>query len=99
MVRIWRNKSRIRQNMVDQNIIEPAQQLSWFKSLKDNRRCEYRVFFQDDQPVGMLYFSEIEKESCSWGCYIGEDRVWPGSGIILELAALDYVFKILKKKD
>ena len=38
----------------------------------------------------MLYFVDITKKECSWGCYVGEEAVWPGSGILLEVAALDF---------
>jgi UDP-4-amino-4,6-dideoxy-N-acetyl-beta-L-altrosamine N-acetyltransferase len=84
--------------MIDDTIIEIEKQLQWFQSLKGNNEKEYLVFYQDEKPIGMLYFSNIVEESCHWGGYIGEDTVWPGSGLILGFAALEYAFGIMKKK-
>ncbi|GAB3443572.1 UDP-4-amino-4,6-dideoxy-N-acetyl-beta-L-altrosamine N-acetyltransferase [Massilia solisilvae] len=94
-IRVWRNKSRIRENMLDDTLIEADQQRRWFDSLGQATDRQYRVFLQDDKPVGMLYFSDIGSSACHWGCYIGEDAVWPGSGLILEIAALDFAFGTL----
>lgn len=81
--------------MLDNSEITADQQLRWFKSLSLDKSKIYLVFFQDEIPIGMLYFSELNIQSCNWGCYIGEDAVWPGSGLILELAALDFAFNCL----
>lgn len=94
-IRIWRNKPRIRENMLDDTLIDTDKQLRWFEGLQKSADRHYRLFLQDDRPIGMLYFSNIESEACHWGCYIGEDAVWPGSGLILEIAALDYSFSTL----
>lgn len=95
-IRQWRNKPRIRENMLDDTLIDPNQQSQWFDSLDKLIDKRYLVFLQNDKPIGMLYFSDIDNKRCNWGCYIGEDAVWPGSGLILEIAALDFAFNILK---
>lgn len=95
-IRVWRNSPRVRVNMLDDTVIEPAQQERWFDSLEKSKDKQYMVFHQDSKPIGMLYFSDISEESCVWGCYIGEEAVWPGSGVILSVAALEYAFNILK---
>lgn len=94
-IRRWRNSARVRENMLDDTLIEPLQQKQWFESLAKSKDKQYMVFRQDARPIGMLYFSEINKQSCSWGCYIGEEAVWPGTGVLLSLAALDYAFNTL----
>lgn len=94
-VRGWRNLPRIRNNMLTNSIISSEQQIKWFESLVADKSRLYFVFFQDANPIGMLYFVDITKEDCSWGCYIGEDAVWPGSGLLLEVAALDFALKKL----
>jgi UDP-4-amino-4,6-dideoxy-N-acetyl-beta-L-altrosamine N-acetyltransferase len=71
------------------------QQKKWFEGLANDSTRKYMVFFQDETPIGLLYFSSITRESCEWGCYIGEEAVWPGSGLLLEVAALDYAFNTL----
>lgn len=95
-IRIWRNSPRVRSNMLDDTEIKIQQQKQWFESLATSNDKQYKVFYQNLKPVGMLYFSDISKESCSWGCYIGEEAVWPGTGVLLSIAALDYAFDILE---
>ena len=95
-IRQWRNSPRVRENMLDDTMIEPLHQEQWFEGLAKSKDKQYRVFHQDSRPIGMLYFSDINKNSCSWGCYIGEQAVWPGTGVLLSVAALDYAFNILK---
>lgn len=97
-IRLWRNQPRVRQNMLDDTIIDSQQQKQWFENLSKNKNKIYKVFYQNWKPVGMLYFSDINTESCSWGCYIGEEAVWLGTGMLLSIAALDYAFNDLNIK-
>ncbi len=94
-VRGWRNQARISRNMISDAQITREQQKQWFDGLANDPTRKYMVFFQDETPIGLLYFSSITRESCEWGCYIGEEAVWPGSGLLLEVAALDYAFNTL----
>lgn len=95
-IRVWRNSPRVRENMLDDTEIGREQQGIWFASLEKQHDKLYKVFCQNSKPVGMLYFSDINNESCTWGCYIGEEAVWPGSGVLLSIAALDFAFLSLK---
>jgi len=95
-VRFWRNKPRIRKNMISTAEISASDQLRWFEELQKDKQRQYFVFYQDLRPAGMLYFTDISETECSWGCYLGEDAVWPGSGLLLEVAALDFAFNILR---
>jgi UDP-4-amino-4,6-dideoxy-N-acetyl-beta-L-altrosamine N-acetyltransferase len=95
-VRGWRNQPRISRNMISDAQITREQQKKWFEGLANDSTRKYMVFFQDETPIGLLYFSSITRESCEWGCYIGEEAVWPGSGLLLEVAALDYAFNTLE---
>ncbi len=92
-VRNWRNKPRIRQNSLDDSVISSEQQLNWFNGLLGDNARKYFIIHLDGRPVGVLNFFEIlEGESCKWGCYIGEERVWPGMGLVLNFASLEYAF-------
>lgn len=95
-IRTWRNSKRVRENMLDDSTIEPHQQRIWFDNLSKTTSKEYKVFYQDSKPIGMLYFSDIDQHSCVWGCYIGEEAIWPGTGVLLAIAALDYAFNHLE---
>ena len=81
--------------MLTNNLITSGQQIKWFESLAKDKSRLYFVFSQSQKPIGMLYFTDITVKDCSWGCYIGEEAVWPGSGLLLEVAALDYAFEKL----
>ena len=97
----WRNLPHIRANMHSTNEISWQQHLSWFETLKNDSKRQFFVFLQNERPVGVLNFTlvdaienphELTTPCLEWGCYIGEDNVWPGSGLLLEIAALDYAF-------
>lgn len=95
-IRAWRNSPRVRENMLDDTEIGAEQQERWFKSLAKQHDKLYMVFCQNSKPVGMLYFSDINDKYCTWGCYIGEEAIWPGTGVLLAIAALDYAFNHLE---
>ena len=97
----WRNLPHIRENMHSTDEISWQQHLSWFEALKQNSQKQFFVFLQNERPIGVLNFTsvdavenntELAAPCLEWGCYIGEDNVWPGSGLLLEVAALDYAF-------
>lgn len=85
----WRNKPHIRQNMHNKNEISWQDHKTWFKQLQRNADSTYLVLWQNNRPVGSLYFTK-DQNSLNWGCYLGELNVWPGSGLLLEISALDY---------
>lgn len=98
LVRCWRNTPRVSANMFDTSIVEQEQQQRWFQSLQQDQNQKQFVFYQNRRPIGMLSFKAIQSDGlCSWGCYLGETNVWPGSGLVLEAAALDYAFHTLNE--
>ena len=92
----WRNQPHIRQNMHNPETITWAQHEAWFGALENDANRDFFVFYQNDRPIGVLNFTEHQSTSYTleWGCYIGEDDVWPGSGLLLEIAALEYALNI-----
>ena len=87
----WRNSQRIKQNMHNDAPVKWQEHCVWFEKFQgDNSRLFY-VFLQNQRPIGVLNFSGLQTPRPAWGCYLGETNVWPGSGIILELAALDFI--------
>lgn len=86
----WRNQGEIRRNMHSDAPISWDEHLNWYEAQKLNPKRRFYVFFQDSRPIGVLNFSQIAEGVLEWGCYIGETNVWPGSGLLLEIAALDY---------
>lgn len=90
MIWQWRNKDRIRNNMITVEPIPWKEHLNWFINMRSKKDQHYFMYCVDQKPFGVLYFVEINSESCFWGCYVGEDAVFPGSGLILAVAALDF---------
>ncbi|MGS2720412.1 UDP-4-amino-4,6-dideoxy-N-acetyl-beta-L-altrosamine N-acetyltransferase [Paraglaciecola aestuariivivens] len=86
----WRNSPRIKQNMHNDAPVKWEEHCAWFESLQKNSSRQFFVFLQNQRPIGVLNFSDMHTATPEWGCYLGETNVWPGSGIILEFAALDF---------
>ncbi|MBV2127870.1 UDP-4-amino-4,6-dideoxy-N-acetyl-beta-L-altrosamine N-acetyltransferase [Arsukibacterium indicum] len=85
----WRNQPSIRQNMHNSKEISWPEHQAWFAQLPDSGKTFY-IFRQNERPIGALYFDPVGDCGLEWGCYLGETDVWPGSGLMLEIAALDY---------
>ena len=82
--------------MHNQAEITWAQHETWFNTLENDANRRFFVFYQNDRPIGVLNFAERQSSpyTLEWGCYIGEDDVWPGSGLLIEIAALEYALNI-----
>jgi UDP-4-amino-4,6-dideoxy-N-acetyl-beta-L-altrosamine N-acetyltransferase len=86
----WRNSQRIKQNMHNDALVKWQEHCVWFEKFQTDPSRNFYVFLQNQRPIGVLNFSGLNTPTPEWGCYLGETNVWPGSGIILELAALDF---------
>jgi UDP-4-amino-4,6-dideoxy-N-acetyl-beta-L-altrosamine N-acetyltransferase len=86
----WRNSQRIKQNMHNDAPVTWQEHCTWFEKLQTDLSRKFYVFLQNQRPIGVLNFSGLDTPTPEWGCYLGETNVWPGSGIILEAAALDF---------
>ncbi|MFT5923071.1 MAG: UDP-4-amino-4,6-dideoxy-N-acetyl-beta-L-altrosamine N-acetyltransferase [Paraglaciecola sp.] len=85
----WRNSPRIMQNMHNSAPVKWQEHCAWFDKLEVDNTRQFYIFLQNQRPIGVLNFSDMHTPTPQWGCYLGETNVWPGSGIMLELAALD----------
>lgn len=94
----WRNQPHIRANMHHPEPISWAEHQNWFRSLQQDNTRRFFVFYQDGRPIGVLNFSALDTDMPEWGCYLGESDVWPGSGLLLEVAALDYAAKLISAR-
>ena len=86
----WRNSPRVRKNMHNSAEVEWQVHIDWFDKLQNDEARKVFVLLQNQRPIGVLNFSDMHTTMPQWGCYLGETNVWPGSGIILEIAALDF---------
>jgi len=69
---------------------------SWFERIKDDPTKRYFVFLDDDEPLGVIAFTDIHRgnQTAAWAFYAGEAAP-RGTGSRMELAALDYAFDTL----
>ncbi|OPX88181.1 MAG: hypothetical protein A4E53_02127 [Pelotomaculum sp. PtaB.Bin104] len=93
----WRNSDRIRANMFSDHIISEEEHLQWFKQLKKEQNA-YLVFQFNDRPVGLVYFTDIDRynNKCFWGFYLGETGLPQGAGLLMGYWGLEFVFNDLK---
>ncbi|WP_061212748.1 UDP-4-amino-4,6-dideoxy-N-acetyl-beta-L-altrosamine N-acetyltransferase [Syntrophomonas wolfei] len=96
MVLKWRNSNRVRLNMLSTHVITEEEHRSWFFNL-DHNTCRYLVFEYRQRPVGLVNFTEIDQNDnrCSWGFYLGESDVPPGTGLLMGYLSMEYVFSVL----
>jgi UDP-4-amino-4,6-dideoxy-N-acetyl-beta-L-altrosamine N-acetyltransferase len=96
LVRAWRNQDRIRLNMFRPEPISAETHAAWFAGLAGKPDQKVYVFEQDARPIGLLYYAPAGPAGSSMGYYLGEEQIWPGTGLLLELAALDQAFGVLQ---
>jgi len=76
LLRVWRNKPRIRSEMVFQEEIPSAQHVLWLDKVLSSETDKIRIAVQDGVPFGMVRLMDIDRKNCSsdWGFYIGEEQ-------------------------
>ena len=96
MVLKWRNSDRVRLSMFSTHVITKEEHRNWYFNL-DYNTCRYFVFEYQQRPVGLVYFTEIDQNNnrCSWGFYLGETDVPPGTGLLMGYLSMEYVFTVL----
>lgn len=90
----WRNSEHIRKFMYRDNIISLDEHQAWFNRIEKDKTKIYLIFLHKDQPVGLLYFTEIDylNSNCMWGFYLGESDIPKGSGTVMGYQAMNYIF-------
>jgi len=96
MVLAWRNSDRVRLSMFSTHVITEEEHRKWYFNL-DYNTCRYLVFEYRQRPVGLVNFTKIDRcnNRCSWGFYLGETDVPPGTGLLMGYLSMEYVFKSL----
>lgn len=94
MILDWRNKENIRSVMYNDELINWTQHLEWYHSLEKSKNKLSKIFSVNDTPVGIVNFNNIDEVNlhCYWGFYIGAENTSKGTGLLLGLVALDYIF-------
>ncbi len=93
MVLKWRNSDWVRLNMFSTHVIAEEEHRNWYFNL-DYNTCQYLVFEYLRRPVGLVSFTEIDRNNnrCNWGFYLGETDLPQGPGLLMGYLSMEYVF-------
>ena len=94
-----RNEEKIRNSMINDEIIIFEKHKSWISGhLKNNKKIFYKIKFLN-KLIGLITLDIInEKKNVSWAFYISE-KTQKGLGALIELKFLDFFFFQLLEKD
>ena len=97
LVRAWRNAERVRRWMFTDHEISEAEHRAWFQKLSFDATRKTWIYEEAGRPLGVVNVTGIDhgKGACSWGFYLGEDNLPPGTGSAMGAAALKKIFEQL----
>ncbi|WP_039462119.1 UDP-4-amino-4,6-dideoxy-N-acetyl-beta-L-altrosamine N-acetyltransferase [Vibrio navarrensis] len=97
MILEWRNAPEVRSKMYTSHEITLAEHQSWFRHLQEDKSKIYFLVRLNDEPVGVVGFSEINKVKgiATWAFY-ASPKAPRGTGSLMEYHALEYAFNELK---
>lgn len=97
MILEWRNTPEVRSMMYTSHEISLEEHMAWFERLKDEPTKAYFIALLNNEPVGVVGFSEINLVHgiATWVFYasLAAPR---GSGSLMEYHALEFAFIDLK---
>lgn len=72
MVRLWRNSPEISQFMYTDNYISEADQIGWFKKIKDDSSQKYWIIEYESVKIGLVSLNSINLnfKTCYWTFYL-----------------------------
>lgn len=96
----WRNNTRVRNNFIYQKPFTKEGHENWVRTMVDTGKVVQFIIedLTDGQPVGSVYFRDIDKEhaKAEYGIFIGEDSaVGKGFGSEAARLAVAYGFEQL----
>lgn len=96
MILEWRNSIEIRKWMYNDEIIGLQPHLNFIESLKTREDKLYFLVLDEDEPIGVIDFNDIQQDSLIMGIYANPNK--RGVGRILLKTLIDYAFGNLKVK-
>ena len=91
-----RNQENVRKAMINDEIINLEDHISWFKlNISNKKKIFYKINFFN-KIIGLITLNTNETENCSWAFYLSENAQ-KGFGALIELKFLDHYFFQLKK--
>lgn len=92
----WRNNPNIRSWMYDDSIIQKGSHLNFIDSLKNNKMKKYFLVSNQEQDLGVIYFTNITTECAEFGIYANPNI--NNIGKTLMETIINYGFQSLKVK-
>ena len=92
MILKWRNDERINHFFVHQ-VVELNEHFAFVKSLKNDTSKKYFLVFDDEKPIGVVNFININKDECEFGLY--QNPNLKGFGKVLLKNLVEYAFENL----
>ncbi len=68
LVFLWRNDESVAKYMHTKNITQD-EHLRFFENLKESTNKKYFLLLKDEEPLGVIYFTNITADSCEFGLY------------------------------
>ncbi|MCH5322057.1 MAG: UDP-4-amino-4,6-dideoxy-N-acetyl-beta-L-altrosamine N-acetyltransferase [Helicobacter sp.] len=93
LILAWRNNPNIASFMKNQNV-SLEEHAAFFDALKNQKTKKYFLVFDEDEPLGVIHFIDICKQSCEFGLYA--NPYLKGKGQILMNTLKNYAFETLK---
>ena len=94
MVLNWRNNLNIRHWMYHFDTISTDEHLSFIESLKTDQTKQYYLVLQDNNPIGVIYFTNMQDRCAEFGLYANPHL--RGNGKTLMKTICQYAFTNLK---
>jgi len=93
----WRNRDDVRHNMYTNAIISMETHIGWWQRESVNSASHLLIADVDGTAAGVVNFTHYTGEggTASWAFYSGDRKV-RGIGSLMEVAALEYAFEVLK---
>ena len=94
----WRNQKHIREVMFNDRIIMRDEHYNWFRKISLDGNSFHKIFLLNNTPTGVVNITRIDRLSnkCEWGFYIGDVNAPRGSGTLMGILTLDFIFQELK---
>jgi UDP-4-amino-4,6-dideoxy-N-acetyl-beta-L-altrosamine N-acetyltransferase len=93
----WRNMENVRMNMYTNHEIAWEEHLSWWNRSRNDPSMRLLIAVHEGMDAGVIIFTRYggPDSIATWAFYAGNTRV-KGIGSMMESAALDYAFRVLK---
>ncbi|WP_096189349.1 UDP-4-amino-4,6-dideoxy-N-acetyl-beta-L-altrosamine N-acetyltransferase [Evansella halocellulosilytica] len=97
LVLTWRNSVRVMAYMYTDHHITKSEHEEWFTKVSNDESTVVKLFLYREKPIGLVKFSHIDKRHnrCYWGFYLGESNLPRGTGKVLGLLSLHFLFNSL----